>query len=260
VKRTPFPQHLTLCLAIVVGLTSFVQAQPVALRTVRFAQDDSFRDNPTNAVSFELPLPAAFPRPARTAFVKLECNNDAMQVTGSDLDDFTATLNATLTPTALSFGAFKASCLAGQLSVSHPQLLNWLVPTIDDLSDLGDATQYGPDSKGFAVTADRLNFAVAVGAVENTAFQRVGQTLKVVANGSDVAVSLTQGGKKAQPLALGDQRLGPLTLNAQQPFTLHLSRDNGEHWQNVTVNLAQPSLTFWTSAQPGGPAYPPSDY
>ncbi len=248
---------MLLCLASMAGLTSLAQAQPVTLSSVQFSQDSISRDDPIYAVSFEVSLPAAFPRPARTAFVKLACSNTAMRVNGSDLDDFTARQQATLTKTSLSFAAFKASCVNGQLSVSHPQLLTWLVPKIDDLSDLGDATQYGHDAKGFAITVNRLNFAVAVGPYASTAFQRVGQTLKVVANSADVAVSLTQGRAKAQPLALGDQRLGPLALNAQQPFTLHLSRDNGENWQNVTVNLAQPSLVFWTSAQPGGPANPP---
>jgi len=257
VKTTLLLQKMFL-LTSIPGFASFAQAQQVALSFIQFTQDDSFRDNPTNAVLFELPLPAAFPRPASTASVKLECNDDAMRVTGSDLDVFTATQKAKLTTTSLSFGTFKASCLAGKLSVSHPQLLTYLVPKIDTLSDLGDATQYGPDAKGFSITADRLNFAVAVGDVESTTFQRVGQTLKVVANNADVAVSMTQGSTKAQPLALGDQRLKPLSFNAQQPFTLHLSRDNGQNWQNVTVNLAQPSLTFWTSAQPGGPANPPS--
>jgi len=241
-------------------LLSSAQAQPLVLSHVRFSQDESFSGHATNAISFEVPLPAAFPRPASTALLKLICNNRGMDVSNTDLDTFIATQHATLTDTALNFGAFKASCVAGKLSVSHPQLLTWLVPQIDDLTDLGDATQYGHDAKGFAISADHLNFAVAVGLVESTTFQRTGATLKVTANGPDVAVSLTQGSAKALPLALGDQLFKPVALNAQQPFTLHWSDDNGENWQNITVNLAQPRLMFWTSGQPGGPANPPSDF
>lgn len=209
-------------------------------------------------VSFDVFLPAAFPKPARTVSMNFNCYEGLTRAAGNQ-DDYTAVLklgqSQNKPPYTTRLGDLRLNCLADKLQVSHPQLWTWITPK-EFSGDIRDAVESGMfgDSLGIAMTRDRKAFAVASG-FDSISFAIAGGKLKVLAGEYDMAASASQGGAP-KPLWVAGEKSNVMPINLKKPFGVSFTDNSGKSWDNVTLDLPNNTLTLWGSAGTAG-ANPP---
>ncbi|GMA15386.1 hypothetical protein E5F05_00560 (plasmid) [Deinococcus metallilatus] len=207
-------------------------------------------------LKLDVTFPAAFPKPSVTTKFTFNCR-DGLEVLGDDDDGrYAKASGARVTKTSFQLGTLKASCEGMKLTVSDPRLMKWWTSSRTDpeMLDL-DVHWSAQPPRPLAWTPKKDALAIDLGAFDLVTYTLRNGRISVLDGPSHGAISVTQGGKP-QPLWVDGGLRGSLKLDLRKPFTLHVTNDEGQTWDNLTINLAANSVSRWGSLQQAGGPMP----
>ncbi|GAA5534120.1 hypothetical protein [Deinococcus aluminii] len=199
-------------------------------------------------------FPAAFPKPAVTTEFTFNCR-DGLEILNDDGSSARAS-GARVTKTSFQLGTLKASCEGMKLTVSDPRLMQWWTSARADPERLDlDVHWSASPPRPLAWTPKKDALAVNLNGFDRVTYTLRNGRISVLDGPSHGAISVTQGGKP-QPLWVDGGLKGSLKLDLRKPFTLHVTNDEGQTWDNLTINLAANSVSRWGSLQQAGGPMP----
>ena len=205
-------------------------------------------------LSFDVTFPAAFPTPAIDTTFSFDCR-DGLEIVNDD-GSLARRSGAKVTKSSFQLGTLKANCEGMKLTVSDPNLMRWWTSATTDPQRLDLDVGYGATPpRPLAWTPKKDALAVDLGAFDEVTYTLKNGRISVQDGPSGGAISLSQGGK-LQPLWVDGGLRGALKLDLRKPFTLHVTRNRGETWDNLTINLAASSVSRWGSLRQAGAPMP----
>jgi hypothetical protein len=186
-------------------------------------------------------FPANFPETAHDGALIFNCGRTLNTIASdADLKKWIASNNIKVDKTTLTVKNTRASCdRRYRLTISDPKLFSLLAP------QQYDGKLYNSGRAGFLANASASEFVLEFPA--HLVFTRRNNLLNVTANDQNVSVALRQGGTRMIPLSFQGKNT-PARIDSKRPFSIHVTVDGGKTWQNVLIDLASPTLSFWLSS------------
>lgn len=236
-------------LMLSLALCSSASAATLDYMTIDWLGNDTL----SYVLKTEITLPASFPKPATTETVRFHCTQgyEVMGMEHAQRPAFLKAAGIQLTPTSFQLGSLKARCAGAKLTVTSPTLFNQWTTDESDPGRLGRyLSVYTRHPQPLAFTKNRDALILESGTREFT-FSLKGGSLSVLNGPGDGAASVSQGGSP-QPLWVGQGKSKALKIDLKKPFSLHMTSDGGQTWDNATLNLPGNALTRWGSKKAGG--------
>lgn len=228
------------------------QNQNVQILDVKVAPLRSLGDPTHYQATVIAPLPAAFPRPASKVELEFTCLNGLNFSSGtseSEAKAFLAYAKPTYTtkvPFEGGVGNVKFSCTGGKMTVSSPQLAKlWTTPCPPKTAcDAAKASTNVSRQLAYSANSQTLSWSIGWDGFD---LSLSGGKLRVTKGTADAAVSMTQNGKTV-PLWVSGAPAKSVPYDVKKPFTLSMTANQGELWNNVTIAPGRNTMTFWQSA------------
>lgn len=185
-------------------------------------------------------IPATFPQTAQDIALVFNCGTELNTIASdANWSTWKAANKIQATKTSLKVGTTNASCdKQYRLTVSDPKLFSLLAPK------QYEGKLYNSGRAGFLTDASTTTFDLEFPA--QVLFSRKGNILSVTANRENLSVAFRQGEPKMIPLSFQGNNT-PVKFNAKKPFSIHITANGGKTWQNIAINLANPTISFWLS-------------